>query len=160
MEEKIFIRPYEIGDEIEISAVVAYTLKISNQKDYSSEYIEETIKEHSPAFFLSREKEAHFYVVCGRRKIIGCGGITGYWGSITESYPLSIFVLPEYQVRGLGKKIIETLESDYYLKRARRTEVGSSPTAVGFYKKWDIRSKMERPSQMSLELSVWKKDIR
>lgn len=63
MEEGLFIRPYQIGDEIEISELVAYTLRISNRKDYSSEYIEETINEHSPEFFLSREKEAHFYVV-------------------------------------------------------------------------------------------------
>jgi GNAT superfamily N-acetyltransferase len=135
MEEEIFIRPYKIGDETGISELIAYTLRISNQKDYSSEYIEKTIEEHSPEFFLKREKEAHFYVVCDRRKIIGCGGITGYWGSITESYLLSIFVLPEYQGRGLGKKIIEILESDYYFKRAWRTEVGSSSTAVGFYQK-------------------------
>ncbi len=135
MEEGLFIRPYQIGDEVEISELVAYTLRISNRKDYSSEYIEETIKEHSPEFFLSREKEAHFYVVCDRQKIIGCGGITGYWGSTTESYLLSIFVLPEYQGKGIGKKIIKTLESDCYFKRAWKTEVSSSPTAVGFYQK-------------------------
>lgn len=121
MEERIFIRPYKIGDEIKISKLIAYTLRISNRKDYSPEYIEETIKEHSPEFFLSRKKEAHFYVVCNHQKIIGCGGITGYWGSTTESYLLSIFVLPEYQRKGIGKMIIETLESDYFFKRAWRT---------------------------------------
>ncbi|MDY5030930.1 MAG: GNAT family N-acetyltransferase [Blautia sp.] len=35
--------------------------------------------------------------------MIGCGGITGYWGSVDESYVLSVFVLPEYQGKG-GRK--------------------------------------------------------
>lgn len=42
-------------------------------------------------------------------------------------------MLPEYQGRGIGRKIIETLEADEYFLRAWRTEVGSSRTAVDFY---------------------------
>lgn len=67
--------------------------------------------------------------------IIGCGGITGYWGSTGESYLTSIFVLPDYQGKGVGRKIIVTLETDEYFRRAWRTEVGSSLTAVSFYRK-------------------------
>lgn len=61
--------------------------------------------------------------------------VMGYWGSTTESYLLSVFVLPEVQGRGIGRRIIETLEADEFFKRAWRTEVGSSLTAVGFYQK-------------------------
>lgn len=74
-------------------------------------------------------------MACYSQKIVGCGGITGYWGSKTESYLLSIFVLPEYQGRGVGRMIVTTLENDEFFRRAWRTEVGSSITAVDFYMK-------------------------
>ena len=45
-------------------------------------------------------KEAHFYVACDGDRVIGCGGITGYWGSKTESYLVSIFVLPGIRAAG------------------------------------------------------------
>ena len=60
---------------------------------------------------------------------------TGYWGSTEESYLISIFVLPDYQGKDVGRKIMEALEADEYILRAWRTEVGSSLTAVSFYRK-------------------------
>ena len=48
---------------------------------------------------------------------------------------LSIFVLPEYQGKGIGKQIIQTLEQDEYFVRAKRIEIPASITAVEFYKK-------------------------
>ena len=53
----------------------------------------------------------------------------------------SIFVLQDYQGKGLGRKIVETLEADEYFRRAWRTEVGSSLTAVSFYRKMDYEFK-------------------
>ena len=47
----------------------------------------------------------------------------------------NIFVLPEYQGKGVGRKIIETLESDDYFLRAKRIEIPASITACPFYKK-------------------------
>jgi GNAT superfamily N-acetyltransferase len=75
------------------------------------------------------------YVVCDNDKIVGCGAIAGYWGSETESVLLTIFVLPEYEGRGIGRKIIETLEKDEFFKHARRIEIPASITACGFYRK-------------------------
>ena len=68
------------------------------------------------------------YVVCDGDVIVGCGAINGYWGSKTESYLMKVFVLPEYQRKGIGRKIMQTLEADAYFLRAWRTEVGSSVT--------------------------------
>lgn len=134
-ERHMRIRPYMPGDERGMSELICRTLRISNAKDYPPEFIEENVRSHSPEIVAERVKDAHFYVATDRRKIIGCGGITGYWGSSTESYLLSIFVLPEYQGRGIGGRIVKTLESDSYFLRAWRTEVGSSLTAVDFYLK-------------------------
>lgn len=134
-EGHISVRPFQRGDEFEVSAVICETLRISNAKDYPADFIEENIESHSPEVIVGRAEKSHFYVACDREKIIGCGGITGYWGSTEESYLLSVFVLPEYQGRGIGRRIVETLEKDGFFARAWRTEVGSSITAVDFYRK-------------------------
>jgi GNAT superfamily N-acetyltransferase len=87
------------------------------------------------------------YVICDEDCIIGTGGIAGYWGSLTESILLTIFVLPEYQGRGLGKKLIETLEKDDYFLRAHRIEIPASLTAVDFYRKmgYDYKNGITEP---------------
>ena len=54
---------------------------------------------------------------------------------IDESSLFTIFILPEYQGKGIGRKIIETLEKDEYFLRAKRIKVPASITAVPFYKK-------------------------
>lgn len=43
MEEEVFIRPYKMRDETEISRLIAHTLRVSNQKDYSSIYRKSSI---------------------------------------------------------------------------------------------------------------------
>ncbi|MBE6038372.1 MAG: GNAT family N-acetyltransferase [Anaerofustis stercorihominis] len=75
------------------------------------------------------------YVVCDKARIVGCGAIAGYRGSTTESILLTIFVLPGYQGKGIGKQIIQTLERDEFFLRAKRIEIPSSITAVDFYRK-------------------------
>ena len=132
-DKTISVRKFQTGDEYAVSDVICTTLSVSNSKDYSPDFIEENIKSHTPEVIASRAAESHFYVAVDGRKIIGCGGITGYWGSETESYLVSDLVLPGYQGRGIGRRIIETLEADEYFLRAWRTEVGSSLTAVDFY---------------------------
>ena len=67
--------------------------------------------------------------------IVGCGAIGPYWGKEDESSLFTIFVLPEYQGQGIGRKIIETLEQDEFFLRAKRVEIPASITACEFYRK-------------------------
>ena len=129
------IRLFQQGDAIEVASLIARTLKESNSQDYSAEYIEDTIASHSAEVLTERAKKGHMYVVCDKDRIVGCGAIAGYWGSKTESILLTIFVLPEYQGKGIGCKIIHTLEKDEYFLRAKRIEIPASITAVEFYRK-------------------------
>lgn len=129
------IRRFRPEDAAETAKMIARTLKISNSRDYPKEYIDANIVSHSPAVLTERAKEGHMYVVCEDLRIIGCGAVAGYWGSITESILLTVFVLPEYQGKGIGSAIIRTLEQDEYFLRAKRIEVPASITAVEFYRK-------------------------
>lgn len=127
------IRKFNNDDAEEVSLLIAKTLREVNSKDYSKEYIEANVESHSAQVLIERAKDSHMYVVCDGDLIIGCGAIAGYWGSTSESILLTIFVLPEYQKKGIGKKIISSLEADEYFARANRIEIPASITAVDFY---------------------------
>lgn len=129
------IRRFKESDTKEVSDLIARTLREVNIKDYSIEYIENSVKTLTPEFLLERLKWTNGYVVCMDDKIVGCGSIGSYWGSEVESSLFTIFVLPEYQGKGIGRSIIETLEEDEYFLRAKRIEIPASITACQFYRK-------------------------
>ena len=104
------IRKFQEADADEVSALIVTTLRTTNIKDYSFEYIENDVKILQPYNILERAGWTHFYVACDDNKIVGCGAIGPYWDKENESSLFTIFVLPEYQGRGIGRKIIEMLE--------------------------------------------------
>lgn len=129
------IRRYIDTDAEEVSKLVCRNFREVNIKDYPYEETEELAEIFDAAKIRSIASSAHMYIACDQDKIVGTGSIADYWGSETESVLLTIFVLPEYQGRGIGKKIIQTLESDEYFLRANRIEIPASITASGFYVK-------------------------
>lgn len=129
------IRRFRKEDAAELEQVITKTLKISNSRDYSPECIEANIVSHSAEVLVERAEQGHMYVACDGPRMIGCGAIAGYGESRSESILLTIFVLPEYQGRGIGRRIVETLEQDEYFLRAKRIEIPASITGVEFYRK-------------------------
>jgi len=118
-----------------VSQVIRTTISISNKKDYPEDLMDQLIEYETPERVLERAGWTHFYVVEDEGQIIGCGAIGPYWGKEDESSLFTIFVLPEYQGKGVGRQIIETLENDEYFLRARRIEIPASITGVPFYLK-------------------------
>ena len=143
------IRRFTDKDAEKVSKMIIRTEKTTNSKDYSEEWINALEKRAQPSDILERAAWTHFYVVEDNDTIIGCGAIGPYWGSETESSLFTIFVLPEYQGKGIGRKIIETLEQDEYFLRAKRVEVPASITAVNFYRKlgYDYKNGVDRPDE-------------
>jgi ribosomal protein S18 acetylase RimI-like enzyme len=131
----IISRRFVEADATEVSALITKTLRITNSKDYSPEHIEKNVAQFTLEKVIERASWTHFYVFCDGVKIVGCGAIGPYWGSEVESSLFNIFVLPEYQGKGVGRKIIETLEADAYALRAKRIEIPASITACAFYRK-------------------------
>ena len=134
-ESAMEIRRFMDSDDENVSHLIRQTLRTVNIKDYSKEYIENQVSQITPEFLIWRGKFTHFYLVCDGEKIVGCGAIGPYWEKEDESSLFTIFVHPAYQGRGIGRKIIETLESDEYFIRARRVEIPASITACEFYRK-------------------------
>ena len=73
------IRMFEQEDAAELERVIAKTIRISNSRDYSNEYIEGFILSHSAEGLIERAKQGHMYVACDELRIVGCGTIAEYW---------------------------------------------------------------------------------
>lgn len=152
MNEKYYIRRFQENDATQVSNLIIKTLRTTNIKDYSEEYIENDVKIFTPEGVIQRASWTHFYVVCDNEIIVGCGAIGPYWDKKDESSLFTIFVLPEYQGKGIGRKIIETLESDEYFLRAKRIEIPASITACKFYRKmgYDYKNEIDTPDEEQL----------
>ena len=129
----MIVRKFEEKDAEAVSQLIRTTIEISNRKDYPGELMDELIRSETPEHVLGRAAWTHMYVIQDGEKIVGCGAIGPYWGKEDESSLFTIFVLPEYQGRGVGRKIMETLEADEYFLCARRIEIPASITGVPFY---------------------------
>lgn len=130
------IRPFQPEDAKEVARLVQRNFMEVNIKDYGQEAMEEMVKTHDADWVLQLAGFAHMYVFCRDSKIIACGSIASFWGSLEESIILTVFVLPEFHGMGLGRKIIQTLEQDELYIRARRVEIPASITACEFYRKF------------------------
>ena len=127
------VRRFKETDAAEVSALIIKTLRTVNIKDYSSEYIENDVSFLQPENILIRNTWQHIYIVQDGNVIVGCGAIGPYYDKLDEASLFTIFVLPEYHGRGIGRMIIETLEKDELFLRSKRIEIPSSITARDFY---------------------------
>lgn len=155
----MIIRRFEETDAQAVSDLIVHTLRTSNSRDYSPEYIENDVAHLQPADILGRAAGQHFYVAEADGRIVGCGAIGSYWGKADESSLFTVFVLPEYQGKGIGRKIIETLEQDEYFLRARRVEIPASVTGTPFYLKMGYSYKngvTEPDGEGLLRLEKWR----
>ena len=131
----MIIRRYEQADAKAVSDLIRTTVAISNSKDYPPEVVDELIEMETPEHVAERASWTHFYVAEDEGAVVGCGAIGPFWGKEDESSLYTIFVLPEYQGKGVGRKIIETLEGDEFFLRAKRIEIPASVTGAPFYEK-------------------------
>lgn len=136
MTETFRIRRFVSEDAQEVQVVIHRGLREVNGKDYPAKLIEDFCSYFSIGKILSQADTAHTYVAVSEGgKILGTGTIAPYWNSETESILLTIYVLPDFIGNGIGSAIVKALENDEFFLRARRIEIPSSVTAVGFYRK-------------------------
>lgn len=149
----ITIRRFTEADAPAVSALIRRTLRVSNARDYSPREIEALVQRHTPEYIVGRAGWTHFYVACAEGgDIVGCGAIGPYWDSAEESCLFSIFVDPDWQRRGAGRRIMEALEADEFFLRAKRVEIPASITACDFYRRlgYDYRDGVDAPDAEGL----------
>ena len=132
----IGVRRFEKEDADEVSKLIVRNFLEVNSKDYGITAMRELAKAYDSGKVLNIASYAHMYVFELNGKIVGTGSISSFWGSKTESILLTIFVLPEFHGKGIGRKIINTLEQDEFYVRATRIEIPASIIATEFYRKF------------------------
>lgn len=132
----IRVRRFKEEDADEVSKLIVRNFLEVNSKDYGIAAMEKLAKVYDSGKVLNIANYAHMYVFEWNGKIVGTGSISSFWGSKTESILLTIFVLPEFHGKGIGRKIINTLEQDEFYVRATRIEIPASITATEFYRKF------------------------
>ena len=148
----ITTRRFQPADAQAVSDLICRTLYTTNSADYSPGELAEVAASLSPERLLWRAEWMHFYVFCSGDTLVGCGAVGPYWDKTDECSFFNIFVLPEYQGRGVGRKIIETLEQDELFLRSKRAEIPASLTAVNFYRKfgYDFKNGITTPDEEKL----------
>lgn len=132
----VSVRRFRKEDAAEVRNLVVRNFLEINSKDYGISAMEKLAKIYDVDKVLNIAGYAHMYVFEWDGKIVGTGSISSFWGSETESILLTIFVLPEFHGKGIGRKIINTLEQDEFYVRASRIEIPASITAAEFYRKF------------------------
>lgn len=132
---EVTVRRYEEKDAKAIVNIIRRNFLEVNIKDYGEETVKALVESHNVEWFKGVASYANVYVFCIGNEVIGVGSISSFWGSLTESILLTIFVVPELHGNGIGRYIIKTLEQDELFLRADRIEIPASITAVEFYKK-------------------------
>lgn len=132
----IRVRRFKEENADEVSKLIVRNFLEVNSKDYGIAAMEKLAKVYDSGKVLNIANYAHMYVFEWNGKIVGTGSISSFWGSKTESILLTIFVLPEFHGKGIGRKIINTLEQDEFFVRATRIEIPASITATEFYRKF------------------------
>ncbi len=133
----LVIRKFEDDDALEASDLIRKTLSEENSKFYPNSVIDYMSNEYSPKFLIELSKEREFFVAVANTKIIGT--IT-----IIDDYIGTVFVNPEHHNKGIGTKLMETIENLVREKRIKNLRLESSINAVEFYEKLGYNKKEKK----------------
>ncbi len=131
----MIVRRYTPSDTEAIISLAHRNFLEVNIKDYDENEMVELVASYDEERVIKTAQQAHMYVVCDGEVIVGTGSISPYYKNETECIILSVFVLPEYQGKGVGRLIMTALECDEIAMRSERIEVPASITACRFYEK-------------------------
>lgn len=124
----------------EVSELLCRNFLEVNVRDYPRQVVEELAGRHTPEKVWEIAKSGHMYVVLSDEgDLLGTGTIRMMEGSDTDSYIMSVSVLPECHGKGIGRMVMRALEQDELFCCTERTELHASITAHRFYEKLGYR---------------------
>lgn len=109
-----------------ISQTIINALRQSNAQDYSSEIIDQVAQNFSPLAILRLLAQRQILVAIVDDRIVATA-------SLDQDVVRSVFVEPSHQGKGLGKHLMERIQSIATNAGLNLLRVPSSITAEGFY---------------------------
>lgn len=126
MDLKVKIRKFRAGDERAVARIIREATKITNEY-YSPAVIKYLCANATAGKILEKAKKKNFRVAKLGGKIVGVIGLT-------ENRIRQFFVDPLYQGKGVGRALLEYIESVAQKSKYSNFEVHSTLYAVPFYK--------------------------
>ncbi len=145
------IRLFKNKDAEELSKLIRHTVKESNSEDYSEKAITVLIEHFSSENLIKSARKKDILVAVENKKIIGTI-------SLDDNRISAMFVMPNYQGRGIGRKLIKRLERHAKQKELALLRVRSSLTAFEFYKKMGY-TKTRKASNKFIGPIIWLKKV-
>lgn len=122
------IRLFENKDAQQVSDLIRETLVKVNSKDYSEKTIQFMVNYFTPEKILSNSKKKQVFVFEENNQILGTC-------SIIKNQIYTVFVDNKTIGKGIGKTMMFYLENIAKSNGFDFTELPSSLTSIGFYKK-------------------------
>lgn len=127
------IRRYQPSDAAAVSHVVRTTLLVTNAKDYPEERIKALHDYFTPEKIQQLAEERYCLVAELDGQVVATGATEG--GELK-----TVFVLPEFQSKGVGRQLMCALEVQAYESGLRSLRVPPSRTSVMFYEKMGYKN--------------------
>jgi len=122
------IRAARDGDVDVVSEMILSALRETNAKDYPREVIERLEKSFSPAAVLNLMRKRKVFVATSGHQIVGTASLDG-------NVVRTMFVAPDFQRRGVGRRLMAEIERKARAAGIATLVVPSSVTAQHFYAK-------------------------
>ena len=132
------IRPFRDEQAEEVSALIGRVLLEVNIRDYPREDLAEFAAYYSPQTVRALAEQGRTYVVTEGERAVACGSIVPLEEDGVREIR-AVFVLPEWEGRGIGRTLMAVLEADPLFLSARRVVVSASLTAHPFYARLGYR---------------------
>ena len=120
------VREATDDDALAVSGVILKALRQSNAKDYSPGVIERVEASFIPSAVLNLFKQRKVFVALHDQRIVGTASLDG-------NTVRTMFVAPDVQRQGVGRRLIEAVEAAARIARVEVLVVPSSVTAEQFY---------------------------
>jgi len=120
------IRAFEIADATSVSSLISTTLRISNVKDYPEDFLSKVEASLTPPSLRELAKERVIRVAVEGNSIVGTASLGG-------DQVHAVFVHPARQGRGIGRRLMEAVESEARARGKRALILYASVSAVSFY---------------------------
>lgn len=131
------VRPFDESDASAVSSLICRNFIEVSSKDYPAEEIRILCERHTEEHIRRMSRERTFLVAIDDGLVAGAAALLVRPQGFPPGYGLvtTVFVLPEYHGKGVGRLLMESIES---MARESGTEVlalESSITAHGFYRR-------------------------
>jgi GNAT superfamily N-acetyltransferase len=121
-----YIRRFESSDAATVSSLISTTLRVSSLKDYPEEFLSKVEASLTSSSLRELAKERVIFVAVEGNAIVGTA-------SIRRDQVHAVFVHPTRQGRGIGRHLMEAVESEARTRGERTLILYASLSATAFY---------------------------